>query len=144
MPNTLIGLSRDYKAVSIGNTLANTTASVHIFQANALKPYAPVHISGQRDIAGDITIRWVRRTRVAGEWRDAVEVPLGEASERYEIDIMDNGNVARTLIGITTPEVSYSVAEQIADFGTAQSTISIKLYQISEIAGRGTPAIATL
>ncbi len=36
---------------------------------------------------GGVTIRWIRRTRADGDsWTG--EVPLGEDSERYEVDIL--------------------------------------------------------
>jgi len=41
----------------------------------------------------------------------------------------------RTLTS-TTPSIIYSAAQQIADFGTIQANVTIKIYQIGTI-GRG-------
>ncbi len=139
MPDGLIGLSRLYKAVSIGETLGETNAQSFAYNANALKPYAPAHVAGERDGAGNLTISWIRRTRHGGSWRDGVDVPLSEASEAYEIDILDGEDVVRTL-SASTPSVSYDAADQTSDFGSPQSSVSVKIYQMSERIGRGRPA----
>ena len=69
--------------------------ATHAFTGEGLKPLSPVHVRGKRT-AGDLAISWVRRTRIGGEGWDAVEVPLGEESERYEVDILDGVAVRRT------------------------------------------------
>jgi hypothetical protein len=78
-----VGLSRFYRAVSIGSDPSLPDAVAFTNEAASLKPYAPVHIRGSRNGGGDVTITWIRRTRFSGEWRDLVDVPLNEASEAY-------------------------------------------------------------
>ena len=46
-------------------------------------PYSPVHVSAVRDSSGNISLTWVRRTRIGGDWQDRVDVPLGEENEAY-------------------------------------------------------------
>jgi hypothetical protein len=70
-------------------------------------------------------------------------VPLAEDSERYEVDILDGATVKRTIVA-TTPGCAYSAAQQTADFGSSQSTVSIAVYQMSAAYGRGTPKTATV
>jgi hypothetical protein len=108
-----------------------------------LMPWSPVHLAGIRNGSGDLTITWIRRTRFGGVWADGADVPLNEESERYEIDILSGSNVVRTL-AVTAPAVTYAAAQQIADFGSAQSSIAVRVYQISATVGRGWPAAATL
>ena len=136
MPTSLIGLSRDYKAVSVGQTLGQTEAESFAYQGIALRPYAPVHISGARDASGNLTLAWVRRTRLDGQWGDGVDIPRNEEAEAYEVDILDGAEVVRTL-SVTTPSASYSVAEQTTDFGSPQSSLSVQVYQLSAVVGRG-------
>jgi hypothetical protein len=133
-----IGLPKFYKPVSVGNTLGSTTAESFTYQGVAFKPYAPVHITGTRDGSGNLTIHWIRRTRIDGQWRDGVEVPLGEASEGYEVDIIDRATVVRTIENLTSPTASYSAANQTTDFGSPQSSLTVRVYQLSEVVGRGT------
>jgi hypothetical protein len=142
--SNMIGLTRKYKPVTLGNDLASAPAQDFAYTGVALKPYSPVHITGLRDGSGNLAISWVRRTRLGGELRDFVDVPLNEAKELYEVEIMDGANVARKLTGLTSPSASYSTAEQVTDFGSIQAAINIRIYQVSEIAGRGYAGIASV
>jgi hypothetical protein len=109
----------------------------HAFTGRGLVPLSPVHLRGSRS-GGDLTITWKRRTRVGGDSWDSVEVPLGEDAERYEIDILDGINVVRTL-SATSPTATYTAAQQTDDFGSPQSSVSLRITQLSTTAGRGTP-----
>lgn len=51
---------------------------------------------------------------------------------------MNGANTVRT-IAATTPTASYSAAQQVADFGSAQSSVSVRVYQLSASVGRGWP-----
>lgn len=130
------GLLRYYKPVTVGDTLANTTEATFTYTGNTFKPLSPVHIAGSRDGSGNLTITWVRRTRIDGDWRNGVNVPLGEESESYEVDIMDGSNVVRTILA-SSETASYTAAQQIADFGSIQSSVTVKVYQMSAVIGRG-------
>jgi len=111
-------------------------------QATALKPLAPVHLSARRSGAG-VTISWIRRTRIDGDSWDAGEVPLGEESQAYDVDILDGGDVVRTLTA-NGPSILYAAADELADFGSAQMSLNIRVAQISATVGRGFAAEATL
>ena len=102
-----------------------------------------MHVVGDRDGTDNLTISWVRRSRVDGDWRDGVGIPLGEESESYQVDILDGSDVVRT-IEVTSPTASYSATDQTTDFGSAQSSIDVKIYQMSAVVGRGYAAQATL
>ena len=143
MASSSWGISRKFKPVTIGSTLGATTAQDFAYAARALKPYSPVHIVGSRS-AGDLTINWKRRTRINGDWRDAVDVPMSEESERYEVDIMSGVTLKRTITGLTSPTAVYTSAQQITDFGSAQSSILVNVYQLSAAVGRGYAGVATL
>jgi hypothetical protein len=107
----------------------------HAFRGEGLKPLSPVHLRARRSL-GDLHLTWVRRTRTGGDSWDTMDVPLGEAEERYEIDILDGPVVKRTL-SATAPTAIYTAAEQTADFGAPQASISLRLYQLSPTRGRG-------
>lgn len=114
----------------------------HAFQGLGLKPLSPVHVRGRRT-AGDLEVTWIRRTRIGGDSWIATEVPLGETTERYEIDILDGATVKRTL-STSAPTVIYTAAEQTTDFGSPQSSITLAIYQLSSTSTRGTARFATL
>jgi hypothetical protein len=126
--------------VSAGTTLAAATEKTFTNLGTGLKPYACVHLGGGRNAAGDVTLNWVARTRISGEWRDAVDVPVGEASEEYVVEIYSSGaytTIMRTISGLTSPTATYSVADQIADFGSQQSDVYFRVFKLSAVAGRG-------
>ena len=136
LPDGLVGMSRDYKTVSIGRTLGSAEAFSFTCAGRSLQPYAPVHPSVLRDGAGNITLSWIRRSRLGADWRDHVDAPLNEVREAYEIEIFNGSQLVRTL-STTSPTISYEVAQQITDFGSIQSSISAKIYQLSDMVGRG-------
>ncbi|QRM28144.1 glycoside hydrolase/phage tail family protein [Microvirga sp. VF16] len=108
----------------------------------ALKPLSPVHVTAYRE-AGGIRIAWLRRTRRNGDGWEALDVPLAEDAERYEIDILRDNVIVRTLTG-TQASVLYGNAEETADFGALQSALSLRIAQMSAVAGRGFERHATI
>lgn len=131
-------LQRYYKAVSFGQYLSNAVIVNFTNTAVAQKPYAPVQLGGGRDAAGNITINWIRRSRIQGAWLDNIDVPIGETSENYTIQIWDSAyaNLMRT-ISATSPTASYTSSQQISDFGSNQSTIYVIVFQNSLSIGAG-------
>jgi hypothetical protein len=115
-----------------------------------LVPFAPVHVEQPWRTArspGDLTIRWTRRSRalVADAW-EQVEVPLAEDLESYDVQILDGTTVKRTLSSGTT-SVLYSAAQQTTDWGAPLGpgqTLAIRIFQLSNRLGRGTPVAVTL
>jgi hypothetical protein len=73
----------------------------------------------------------------------AARPDLGEASETYELEILSGSTVLRTLSAIT-PSALYATSDETLDFGSAQPSFSVRLYQMSAAVGRGLPAIATI
>ena len=133
-----IGLARYYKAVTIGMTLQQTTPKSFTNTADGLECLSNVLIGGGVDTANKITLNWKRRGRVSAEWRDYVDVPLSEATESYEIDILtsDGLTVKRTISAATTT-AAYTAAQQTTDFGGMVSNLRLNLYQLSAVVGRG-------
>lgn len=133
----------ELRVVAAGRDTADATAfALDVTPgATALKPLTPVHLRAARGSAG-VTLRWIRRTRAEGDsWSG--EVPLGEDREAYEIDIMSGSTVLRTLTS-TAPAVLYATADEIADFGTTQTSLTVRAAQLSATAGRGIAAQASL
>lgn len=144
VPLHLLGRERQYKAVSFGLSLSGAAAQGFTYGGAALKPYSPAHVQGERSGGGDLSLRWVRRTRLDGNWQDRVDVPLHEVAEAYEVDILNGAAVVRTLPGLTVPAAGYSAAQQAEDFGSAQGAVRVRVYQISGLIGRGYAAEAVV
>lgn len=141
--HSLIGAERQYRGATRGQAITDAQTITFTARGMALKPLSPCHVNGRRSEAGDWTISWVRRARIDSEWRDGVDVPLDEPAEAYEVEILDDAVVKRT-IATGTPSAIYTAAEQVADFGTEQATLAVRVYQISAAVGRGTPKEALL
>ena len=117
-----------------------------------LRPFAVAQMDnpGLRGrVPGDLTLRWIRADRalVADSW-EAVEVPMSEASEAYEVEIMglDGSSVVRVLTA-NQPQALYSAADQIVDRGRLLGpgdNLTIRIFQLSALLGRGAPRTVTL
>jgi len=141
--SNMIGRTTHYKAVTVGNSVENTEEQAFTYHGNCLKPFAPVHIVGKRDNSRNLTIGWIRRSRVGSDWRDNVDIPLAEESEKYQVDILDGDAVVRTL-EVSTPIATYTAADQLTDFKAIPQSITIKVYQMSAVIGRGYAATAII
>jgi hypothetical protein len=142
-----LGLPRSWRALGFGSLFEDAETLVRSHGGRDLMPLAPVHVTAT--LTGspeDITLTWVRRTRIGGELRDGTgTVPLGEATEAYEVDILDGpgGAVLRTL-GSTGPSVVYANADIVADFNDVPASLTVAVHQLSAVAGRGFARIVTL
>jgi hypothetical protein len=114
------------------------------FAGVGLRPLSPVHLRAARGPGGDITLSWIRRTRLGGDAWDGADVPLAEESEAYVVEILSGGEVVRQLAAVA-PGAIYDAAMQAADFGTTDfSTLTIRVAQRSASFGRGAAREATL
>jgi len=143
VPVSYWNVLKQYKPVTLGSTVDDTSAQGFTYTAKSYKPYSPVHIVGSRNLRGDIYISWKRRTRALGEWRDNVDVPLAEESERYEVEIETASQPKRT-IAVVDSNAIYTEKEQIEDFGSVQKQIKVTVYQLSTTVGRGYPGTAII
>ena len=107
----------------------------------SLRPYAPTYARARRKSQG-VEFSFIRRTRVNGDAWDIAETPLGETTSAFEADLSTPAGTR--LLRSTTMSFAYPAELEIADFGSPQEQISLSLYQISEIAGRGFPLSLTL
>lgn len=140
----LLGRGFDYRIgaanLDVGSAnMANLSASV---SATALMPWSPVHLRGTRNEDG-ILLSWIRRTRKGGDNWDTVEVPLGEDTEAYRVEVLSGDSVVRTF-ETATPQTLYESADELADFGAVQTELSIRVAQLSSLVGAGRAQAAVL
>jgi hypothetical protein len=139
-----IGAARVYEPISIG--LATGTETTFIGYAMALRPFSPVDPVATWQSGGNIEISWTRRDRLGRTLMSGVDMPLSEATLAFQVDILDHSaspfTVFRTLAA-TTELAVYTAAEIEADFGSPiPGSLSVRIYQMSAIIGRGTPCIS--
>jgi len=130
------GLSRHYRIGPAARSY-DDPSYVHMqaaFQGIGLRPYAPCHLKALGDVGADITVSWVRRTRIDGDSWESVEVPLGETGESYLVRVMDGVTVLREDT-VGAEEWTYLAADQVADGVVAPFQIMVA--QISNRFGPG-------
>ncbi|WP_438749447.1 baseplate multidomain protein megatron [Pararhizobium sp. O133] len=125
--------------------LATTAEGPFVFAGGlrAETPIAPVHLRARRLETGAIRIHWTRcARRDADHWLDG-DIALDEPQERYRVEILDGGVVKRR-IDVSEPVFDYVSAFELADFGTVQASLSIRVRQRGEKVALGVPAQAVL
>jgi putative tail protein len=141
VPGATADLNRTwlYKAVTNGQPLSSADALPFTWTGQSLKPYSPCHVGGGPNSAGDVSIRWVRRTRIGGTWIDFSDVLLSETVESYVVNIFDSTftDVAR-VITCSSPTALYTSAMQVTDFGAQQQHIYGTVAQVGSY-GLGQP-----
>ena len=63
--------------------------------------------------------------------------------ERYRVEILDDGTVRR-VIDTNEPEAIYQNADEIVDFGAPQTSLSVRVAQVSAVVGAGVARAAIL
>lgn len=128
---------RYFRPVTYGGDITLVPSTQFTDSGNDLRPYAVTSVADSRS-SGDLTVTWIRRTRIGGDWLNFVgQVPLSETLESYDVDILNGSTVVRTFPGLSSPQVIYTAAQQIADFGSVQPLILMNIYQNSSVIGRG-------
>ena len=105
-----------------------------VFARATLRPWAPAHLRARRSADGDVAVRWVRCARIGGDSWAAGEPPLGAPSESYRLEVLDGGDMLRT-VDIPTPAWIYAAADQVTDFGGLPAALTVRVAQI-DAAGR--------
>lgn len=139
MPIAARGLARNYRVGPAARAYDDGSYKhyVEAFDGVGLRPFAPAHLRAASNGAGDIDLSWVRRTRIDGDSWQGLDVPLGEAAEAYLVRVSMGGSVLRETT-VTTPNWTYTTAQQSTDGATAP--YSIEVAQLSETFGAGLTA----
>jgi len=137
MAKTLIGQNINFKIVSFGHNINSVEPVTINYKAQNLLPYSPVYFNAVQNDSGDIVLSWVRRSREFISWRDHLDMPLGEISEKYVISILNDEDQVVREAETDLPSFNYNADMQIEDFGAEQNTLKTTVCQISQNAGRG-------
>jgi hypothetical protein len=137
LPFDLRGLSFDWRAGPADDHPTEATFRTRRFagEARGLVPLSPVHLRASEGPQG-IALSWIRRTRIGGDSWAGEDVPLGEAFERYRIEIRDGGRLVRSAEA-AAPAFLYSAAMIAADFPAGRPPLSIRVAQLSDAVGPG-------
>jgi hypothetical protein len=152
VPEAALGLEANWRFGPAAKPVADRSYRQLTFTPDGvgLQPFSVCNVREPWRTArepGDLVIAWTRRSRAlaADSWT-AAEVPLAEEREAYEVEVLDGGAVLRMLATATTG-VTYTAAQQLADFGALLGpgdTLGVRIFQLSALVGRGAPASVTL
>lgn len=133
-PLDMLGGAGLARAIGSGDSGAGVVP--FLIDGTALRPLSPARL--QATVAGgDILLGWVRRSRAGFAWTDFVDAPIGEAGERYEIQVALDGRLART-VQVVEPRYFYTAADRLADGGG--SVVVCRIAQWSSAVGPGAVA----
>ncbi len=151
-----IGSKMKFQGITVGSD-TGTTQTIDNFVANSFKPYSPYNPIGSI-ASDDWSLSWTRRTRIGGAWPNKAwsGLPTSQTDSiiEYEVDILNGSTVVRTITDVasanssvvtaSTDSAFYDDADQTIDFGSPQTTLTIKVYQVDTLVGRGEPVTVTL
>lgn len=149
----LIGVEADWRVGPTSASVTESSYSAATFTPSGMgvESFSGVHPKQpyrHGRTTGDLTISWIRRSReLSADIWGAGEVTLPEGSQSYEVDIMNGSVVKRTLTASGSPQVVYTSAQQVADWGSVLSpgsSLSVRIYQVAPVVGRGIPLETTL
>ena len=142
-----VGLAAEWRLGPASRPVGDESFAAVSFtpMGNGLRPFSPAHLRAQPLPDGSIAISWIRRTRdLAGDSWVLPEVPLGETSEVYELDICNAaGSILRAVTGLGAPSFTYTSAMISDDLSGFPQPVAIRVAQIG-VLGRGATAEMTL
>lgn len=130
VPDSLIGESIPISAIAAGR---QSDTLHHPYKAVHLRPLSPVHVK-MTEKNGQITLSWIRRTRIGGDSWAGLDVPLGEEEERYRVQLWNEGAVI----------AEYETIEPTLTLPTLQNADTVTIAQASRAFGWGAPQTLTL
>lgn len=135
-----VGTDVSFKAITAGRSTG--FAFGYTFEGQSLKPYAPVHLEAVKESNGDWTLTWVRRTRIGGAWTSGTSIPLGEATEEYELTLGDG--VTDVVKSPTSTSYVWTQGDQVTDVGAEvmDGDLVWSVAQVSDAVGAGFLATA--
>lgn len=138
-PTATLGAPREWTVLGNGDSDVSENQRTFTYAGENLECLSPVEVGAFQAANGDWTINWVRRTRIDGEWRDYVDVAIGESAENYAVEIYTSGaySTLKRTITATTQTATYTNAQQFTDFGEAQRTLYYRVAQVSATVGTG-------
>jgi hypothetical protein len=136
---TDIGQEHQVKAVTLNTFFDEVVEEDFTDDGIALRPYSPVYPLDAWDSSGDLTLTWVRRSRLVARYTDqGVFAPVGEVVEAYTVRVFDDPDApAIRTEQVPAPTWTYSATELAADGFLPGDTLTIEVRQLSDAVGEG-------
>lgn len=141
LPNAFVGVDQtwEYGPSTLPTSSDLFTSTTFATAGVGRRPFEPVHLVAAWQDNGDIELTWVRRSRVDGDSWVVEEIPLGEDSEEYRLEITQPGSPA-TVVRSASPTATaftYTAAMQTTDFGSPVTSLSWQVAQWNGSWGAG-------
>ncbi len=141
LPSSALASPIPYRAATIGDSIANADEQVATCEGVSLKPLSPSYPRGYRHpVTYDWIVSWYYRSRLPVEPFNGVDTPIGEASERYNVEVWNSAytTLIRSFPGLTSAGFTYTFDQQVADTGLPlPETLYLKITQLSTTVGAG-------
>jgi hypothetical protein len=136
LPSSLRGVSQFYRvgAEAVGYGDPSTVVQPLAFQGIGYRPYSVTDLAASGEAGADVAVTWIRRTRIDGDNWDMGEVPLGETTELYVVQVWQGAALIRQ-DQVTTPSWAYSAVQQATDGVTTGFAVAVA--QVSDRFGPG-------
>jgi len=136
------GRALNWIAEASGGPVGATGPTVFAGGERALTPLSPVHLKGVRETGG-VRFSWIRRGRMSADSWTPAEIANDEGVERYRIEILDGATIVRSAEA-ESPYWLYPAADEIADFGAEQATLTVRVAQAGKRLPWGVARTATI
>ncbi|MGN6269003.1 MAG: phage tail protein [Sphingomonas sp.] len=120
VPASAIGSTVRVLASGVGDVAEPAACDVAVTGASVLPP-SPAHLSAAIDGDGNVTLRWVRRSRAGWQWLDGADAPLAEEREAYRVTLTGSDGSSRTI-----ETDSSTLIVTAADRGAGALTVSVR------------------
>lgn len=125
------------KATTVGKYITDVQSQAFTNTGRALKPFAPVGLRALTEEGVGVHLSWQRRTRLSYRYGGvSPSVPLGEATERYRVEVWQADALLRTEI-VTQPRYDYTTTLAATDGLNAGDPVRFEVCQLSESVGAG-------
>ena len=131
-----------YKIVTLGSDLTKVDPKEISIVGNNTLPWTVTNLSAEKNASDSYVISWFERPRFVNSLMDYTDIPHDHDFGGFMVAIYDdfNNEPKRTMF-VYDPYYFYTKEQQIEDFGSAQTSLKAKVFQVSNLYGGGRPAI---
>jgi hypothetical protein len=130
-------VQRWLKATTVGKYITDVPPQAFTSTGCALKPFSPVGLRALTEEGAGVHLSWQRRTRLSYRYGGvSPSVPLGEASERYRVQVFTGDLLLRTEI-VMQPSYDYTTTLAATDGLSTGDPVRFEVCQLSESVGAG-------
>ncbi|MDZ7822828.1 MAG: hypothetical protein U5K75_01455 [Ahrensia sp.] len=141
-----VGLNLNYRVGPLGKEFSDryfTTVSAQ-GGLREITPLSPVHIKARYRPSGALDVSWIRRSRVGADVWLGSEIPLGEETQAYRVELTNTAGATIWNAEVSEPRLTISQTEILAAIGSLPASINVTVKQISQRIGDGLPATKTV